>query len=58
MAEKTTTPLTCPTTDEFKQFLNNKPVLSKPLTDWEKRILGGSGGYQSQVKSPPPKKTR
>ncbi len=35
--------------EQFRKFLNEDHPLSRPLADWEMRILGGFGGYQSQV---------
>jgi hypothetical protein len=33
----------------FRAFLKEDHPLSRPLADWEMRILGGFGGYKSQA---------
>lgn len=54
MAEKSTPPQESPHLQAFKKFLSEKHALSRPLADWELRILGGFGGYQSQANAPAP----
>ncbi len=34
---------------KFRAFLKEDHSLSRPLADWEMRILGGFGGYKSQA---------